>query len=272
MSPKAQMPPLSCSPPPASGGHGAAGGGISPSHAQRPPHSSPEGSGRPHLSGERSLPTQPLSCPYTHGWGGSSLSSWGPSTQIQAGGAGQGGRHRGHHCGPSSDLGWGTQGGGLPGLRSDGGSPCEARVWGLPLTPSRPGSRQGLQEDSSKVWKQVRGHGQQSCASSPGLRPERGWGHGRRGSSRPETSDAPPSPAQGRRPLGARAGEPRERVTRRAAPTPAPPSGSESGGRRGPAAASRPPFDHPTCSLTAPTPGLWSLLLLTLPRNKGAIV
>lgn len=69
-SPKAQMPPLSCSPPPASGGHGAAGGGISPSHAQRPPHSSPEGSGWPHLSGERSLPTQPLSCPYTHGWEG----------------------------------------------------------------------------------------------------------------------------------------------------------------------------------------------------------
>ena len=35
---------------------------------------------------------------------------------------------------------------GLPGLRSDGGS-CEARVWGLPLTPAGPGGRR----DSKKI-------------------------------------------------------------------------------------------------------------------------
>lgn len=161
------MPAVSCSPPPASRGHGAAGGGVSRSHAQRPPHSLPEGSGWPHLSRERSLPTHPLSCSYTHrsiGGGGVALHpSWGPSTQIRALGAGQGGQPRGPRCGPSSDLGWHPKWDteprdwghrqGLPGLGSQGGSPCEARVWGLLLTPQGPGARW----DSKKIQQSVGG-------------------------------------------------------------------------------------------------------------------
>lgn len=51
-------------------------------------------------------------------------------------------------------------------------------------------------------------------------------------------------------------------------PLPHPPPLSP-GPTEDPAATSRPPWDHPPCSLTAPTPGPWSRLLLTLPRNKG---
>lgn len=207
---RAQMPPLSCSPPPASGGHGAAGGGISLSHAQRPPHSSPEGSGRPHLSGERSLLTQPLSCPYTHGWGG--------CIALQLGA---------QHPDPSRRSGtrWAAQRSSLrPQLRSglgDTGTGCLGS--GVMAGAVRPGSggsrspRQGLVvEGTPRRFQQVRGRGQQSCASSPGLRPERGLGARQKGSSVPETSDTPRLPAQGRWPLGAPAGEPRELVTRRA--------------------------------------------------------
>lgn len=89
--------------------------------------------------------------------------SWGPSTQIRALGAGQGGQPRGPRCGPSSDLGWhpkwDTEPGdwghrqGLPGLGSQGGSPCEARVWGLLLTPQGPGARW----DSKKIQQSVGG-------------------------------------------------------------------------------------------------------------------
>lgn len=111
--------------------------------------------------------------------------SWGPSTQIRALGAGQGGQPRGPRCGPSLDLGWHPErdtepGGwghrqGLPGLGSQGGSPCEAQVWGLLLTPQGPGARW----DSKKIQQsveEVRWRGRQSHARGPvvasGLRAE----------------------------------------------------------------------------------------------------
>ena len=183
-----RRPPLSYSPPPASTVLLA---GRLPLKRQQPPHSSPEGSGRPHLSGQHSLPTHSLSCPYTHRPGGRrggclapqlgsqhpdqnkrSGSRWaaqGPSLwpQLRSGLAPRTG-HR-------AQGGWGHRQG-LPGLGSHGRSPCEARVWELLLTPAGSQGSMGLQEDSSKVWEQVRWRGRQSCARGPvvvsGLRAE----------------------------------------------------------------------------------------------------
>ncbi|CAI9152701.1 unnamed protein product [Rangifer tarandus platyrhynchus] len=152
--------------------------------------------------------------------------------------------------GPSSDLGWGTQGGGCLGSGVMAGAPVRPGFGGSRSPRQCPGV-DGTPRFQRSVGSRCGGVASRAAPPPLGSALNGGRGRGRRGSAHPETSDAPRSPAQGRRPLGAWAGERRELVTRRAAPTPAPPSGSESGaqrtGSRQPATF-RPPDLLPRCS------------------------
>ena len=83
----------------------------------------------------------PAHIPIDRGAGGEAAlhPSWGPSTQIRIRGAGQGGRPRGHRCGPSSDLGWHPERDIEPRGAGDTGRGC--RGSGVTAeAPVRPGS------------------------------------------------------------------------------------------------------------------------------------
>lgn len=137
-----RRPPLSCSPPPAFQGHGAAGGGVSHSNASSLSIPRLKAQAGPTFQGNAlSPPTpSPAPTPTDRGRGGCLDPSWGPSTQIRVRGAGQGGQPRGHCCSPSSDLGWHPEQDIEPRGAGDTGRGC----LGSGVTteaPVRPGSR-----------------------------------------------------------------------------------------------------------------------------------